>query len=206
MIHHIKGSLQSTAPHFVVLDVSGIGFGIKTTLTTIQALPAPSSPQAKQVCLYTHLHVREDALELFGFFSEQERSCYQLLTSVSGVGPKAALAILSDNTPEQFASCIAAHDVKRLQKSAGIGKKTAERMVLELADKITGFASFPQSDAASGSAAGGLFSPAVAGAIEALESLGFSPSDAARVVTTLDPDLSLEQLIKAALGQLSSRS
>lgn len=206
MIHHIKGTLVMTAPNFVVIDVSGIGFGIKTTLTTISQLPPINSPEAKQVSLYTYLHVREDALELFGFSSAEELSCYQLLTSISGVGPKAALAVLSDNTPEQFASCIAAHDVKRLTKSAGIGKKTAERMVLELQDKITGFAT--GSSVISGGNApsgGGLFSDNVAGAIEALEALGFSPSDGARVVTALDNTLSVEELIKLALGQLSAR-
>ena len=199
MIYSLKGILKQTEPNFVVLEVGGVGFGVKTTLTTIASLPAIG----EEVFLYTYLNVREDALELFGFAEESELSCYRMLTGVNGVGPKAALSILSDHTPEQFALCVASGDAKSLTRSAGVGLKLAQRIVLELKDKIS------KAQVAEG-IAGGRTAPAAvtsgnaAEAISALVVLGYAQSDAAAAVSGLDPATPVEDMIKAGLKYLAS--
>ena len=132
MIYSLSGTIRTKQPNFVVLDVSGVGFGVKTTLNTTSKL----GREGEQGFLYTHLNVREDALELYGFAQQSELECFLMLISISGVGPKAALTILSDRSPEEFALLVASEDVKALSKSSGIGPKTAQRIVLELKDKI----------------------------------------------------------------------
>ena len=132
MIYSLSGTIRTKQPNFVVLEVSGVGFGVKTTLNTTSKL----GREGEQGFLYTHLNVREDALELYGFAQQSELECFLMLISISGVGPKAALTILSDRSPEEFALLVASEDVKALSKSSGIGPKTAQRIVLELKDKI----------------------------------------------------------------------
>jgi Holliday junction DNA helicase RuvA len=198
MIYSVNGILKAVEPNFIVVDVGGIGFGIKTTLTTIAQLPEIG----KEVFLYTYLNVREDAMELYGFFDSSELSCYKMLITVNGVGPKAALSILSDHTPEQFALCVASGDAKSLTRSAGIGLKTAQRIVLELKDKVS------KEQVAGGVTAKSAGSFAVstgnaAEAISALVVLGYSQSDAASIVTSLDPSTPVEEMIKAGLKALA---
>ena len=115
-----------------VVECGGVGYACRTTLSTLSQLQAVGN----DVMLYTYLHVREDNIELFGFASQQELNCFKMLISVSGVGPKAALSILSDVTPEKFALLVASEDSKTLTRTKGIGAKTAQRIVLELKDKI----------------------------------------------------------------------
>ena len=133
MIYSLRGKLTVKELGFVVIECGGVGYGCKTSYNTVAAIGEIGS----EVLLYTHLYVREDAVELFGFASLQELSCFKLLISVSGVGPKAATSILSDVSPERFAFLVASGDSKAFTKTKGIGAKTAQRIVLELKDKIS---------------------------------------------------------------------
>lgn len=197
MIYSLDGVLKAAEPNFVVVDVGGVGFGVKTTLTTIAKLPSVG----EQVFLYTHMHVREDAMELFGFSDQSELNCYRMLVTVSGVGPKAALSILSDNTPEQFALCVASGDAKNLTRSSGVGLKTAQRIVLELKDKVS------KQQVAAGvtgnTAPSTVTSGNAAEAISALVVLGYAQSDVAAMVSSFDPDMPVEEMIKAGLKGLA---
>lgn len=198
MIYSVKGILKVTEPNFVVVDVGGVGFGVKTTLTTLSCLP----PIGDEVFLYTYLNVREDAMELYGFSDQSELTCYKMLISVNGVGPKAALSILSDHSPEEFALCVASGDAKSLTKSVGIGLKTAQRIVLELKDKVS------KEQVADGvvgkSAASAVVSSGnAAEAISALVVLGYPQSQAASIIAGLDPSTSVEDMIKAGLKGLA---
>ena len=132
MIYSIRGKLMVKDTELAVVECGGVGYACRTTLSTLSQLQAVGN----DVMLYTYLHVREDNIELFGFASQQELNCFKMLISVSGVGPKAALSILSDVTPEKFALLVASEDSKTLTRTKGIGAKTAQRIVLELKDKI----------------------------------------------------------------------
>lgn len=199
MIYSLHGILKVTEPNFVVVDVGGVGYGVKTTLTTVSTLPLVG----EEVFLYTYLHVREDAMELYGFYDASELNCYKMLISVNGVGPKAALSILSDHTPEQFALCVASGDAKALTKSAGIGLKTAQRIVLELKDKVS---KEQVADGVTGrrAAPAAVATGNAAEAISALVVLGYPQSEAAAVISSLDPSTSVEDMIKAGLKGLAS--
>ena len=131
MIYSLDGTLTYFDQNFAVVSCGGVGFKCFTTLTTLQSLPGVGKP----VQLYTYLSVREDALDLYGFTTAAELDCFKLLISVNGVGPKAALAILSELSADRLAVCIAGGDAKSLTRAPGIGKKIAERIVLELKDK-----------------------------------------------------------------------
>ena len=156
--------------------------------------------------VYTHLAVREDGVELFGFADMQELNCFRQLISVSGVGPKAATAILSDMTTEQFALTIASGDSKSLTRTKGIGTKTAQRIVLELKDKIS-------SESVSGTSASSDYSggavntggSALGEAMEALMVLGYSQGEIAPILRKLDPDLDTQELIKETLRIMASK-
>lgn len=199
MIYSLSGTIRTKQPNFVVLEVSGVGFGAKTTLNTTSKL----GREGEQGFLYTHLNVREDALELYGFAQQSELECFLMLISISGVGPKAALTILSDRSPEEFALLVASEDVKALSKSSGIGPKTAQRIVLELKDKIGA------TQAAAQVQEGGEAIPLQNGsknaveAVSALVVLGFTQSEAAGVIRKLDASLPVEEMIRIGLKQLS---
>ena len=131
MIYSVNGVVDAIEPNLAVIDCGGVGYACRTTSNTLAMLK--TGEKAK---LYTFLSVREDAAELFGFYDFSELNCFKMLISVSGVGPKAALSILSGMTPQAFALCVAAGDSKLLTSAPGIGKKIAERIVLELKDKV----------------------------------------------------------------------
>ncbi len=201
MIYSITGTLVSAAladAHYLaVVEAGGIGYAVKTTHTTMAKMPEIGS----RVTFYTYLYVREDALELFGFADLEELNCFKMLISISGVGPKAALSILSDMTPQKFALCVATGDSKGFTRSKGIGAKTAQRIVLELKDKIT-----------NEQVAGGVtetvpdigrISSNAGEAISALVVLGYAQSDAAAAVSKLDQSLSVEEMIKLGLKALA---
>lgn len=201
MIYSITGTLVSAVladAHFLaVVEAGGIGYAVKTTHTTMAKMPEIGS----RVTFYTYLYVREDALELFGFADLEELNCFKMLISISGVGPKAALSILSDMTPQKFALCVATGDSKGFTRSKGIGAKTAQRIVLELKDKIT-----------NEQVAGGVtetvpdigrISSNAGEAISALVVLGYAQSDAAAAVSKLDQSLSVEEMIKLGLKALA---
>ena len=168
-------------------------------MNTLRSLPRLS----EKATLYTYLNVREDALDLFGFATKGERSCFKLLTAISGVGPKVGLASLSQLTPEDVAMAAAAGDAKRFTKASGVGPKLAQRIVLELKDKVK--------DLSGGVALEGTpqpGGPSVSGnasqAVNALVTLGYSASEAAAAVGKLDSSLSPEELIRLALKSFGS--
>ena len=205
MIYSLKGRLTVKELGFAVIECGGVGYGCRTSYNTISQLGEIGS----EAMLYTYLYVREDVVELFGFASQQELSCFKLLITVSGVGPKAAVSILSDVSPERFAFIIASGDSKTLTRTKGIGAKTAQRIVLELKDKIS-------SESVSGSVSADVsaFSAMPAGgssdtvteALEALMVLGYTQGEVAPILGKLDPSLSTQDLIKETLRLLTAKN
>lgn len=199
MFYSITGKVVYSDTQSVALETGGVAFKCSTTLTTLKRI----GEKGNTVTLYTYLNVREDALDLFGFYTEQEMECFKLLISVSGVGPKAALAILSELTPEKLALSLATGDSKAITKAQGVGPKLAQRVVLELKDKLAkGLelpAGTPEIEAAGLAAADGNASEAVG----ALTMLGYSQSEAAIAVSKLDAALPVEDMIRQALKTLS---
>lgn len=194
MIDHIRGTITYKEPNLVVIECGGVGYACRTSMQTAAAVGAVE----ENAVLYTRLTVREDEIALYGFADRSERGCFDQLTSVSGVGPKAALAILSDFTPDRFALAVAAGDYKLFTKTKGIGAKTAQRIVLELKDKVAKSvqdAGYPSAPVTVGS--GNLEE-----AMSALQVLGYSQSEVAGVLSVLDPALSSSELIRLALLQL----
>lgn len=196
MIYNLRGTLTYCDQNFAVVECGGVGFKCFTTLTTLREI----GKVGNEVNLYTHLSVREDAMDLFGFVSKEELESFRLLISVSGIGPKAAVAILSEMTPDRLAVCIASGDAKMLTKAQGVGKKTAERVVLELKDKMGAIGS---SDVAAAAAAGSAEGTDSAEAVQALVTLGYTQSDAAVVIGRLDPSLSVDEMIRIGLKELA---
>ncbi len=202
MIYSVHGKLIAKDPNFAVVECGGVGYGCRTTLYTIGQL----GNLGETVLLYTTLSVREDAVELFGFSTRQELQCYQLLTSVSGVGPKAALSILSDLSPDQFLLTVASGDSKALTRAKGIGAKSAQRIVMELKDKIAGDSIGLLSGGEAASVAGASTAGGEVGeAIEALVTLGYTQSEVAPIVAKLDPSLSASELIRLTLREFGKQ-
>lgn len=200
MFDYLRGPVGRLAPGLAVIECAGVGYACRTTTHTVSALR-----QGEEARLYTHLNVREDAMELYGFASEQERSCFQLLLSVSGVGPKAALSILSATGPEGLATAILTGNEKALTVANGIGKKIAQRILLELKDKL---AKGQLPDAVEPYAGGSTVLPqdksGEAGA--ALAVLGYGPAEISAALTGLDLEtLSLEDIIRQALRKMVKR-
>ncbi|MGH9368643.1 MAG: Holliday junction branch migration protein RuvA, partial [Thermoanaerobaculia bacterium] len=136
MIGRLTGRLAAKAPDNVLLDVGGVGYLVHIPLSTFYELPEAESPTS----LFVHTHVRQDTFALYGFLTERERSLFLMLMSVAGIGPKVALTVLSGIPPAELVEALRDQDVRRLVAIPGVGKKTAERMVLELAEKVAGFA------------------------------------------------------------------
>lgn len=196
MIYNIKGKLTHIDQNFAVVECGGVGFKCFTSFSTLREI----GKIGKEVNLFTFLSVKEDAMDLYGFASEIELKTFKLLISVSGIGPKAAIAILSELSPDRLAVAIAGGDAKAITAAQGVGKKTAERIVLELKDKVgtIGNAEYTEA-AAAGTQEGSVQSEAVS----ALVALGFSQSDAALTVGAMDKSLSVDEMIRFALKQLS---
>ena len=197
MFAYLRGAVASTGSNYVVLDVGGIGFRVMTSWQTLQRLPTPG-----EFCtLYTHFSVRDDAMELFGFDTETELECYEMLTAVTGVGPRVALAILSEFSSDQFALAVASKDAKRLTVANGVGAKLAQRIVMELSDKMTGerFFVHGQDDAPVPART----ADSADEAVSALVVLGYSQAEALCAVRSIDTQgLSVEETIKTALKSL----
>ena len=200
MIYSVTGKLLVVEPGYAVVEAGGVGYKCTSTTNTLASLP----PRGSQVTLLTHLYLREDVLELYGFATEEELRCFRMLITVSGVGPKVAVSILSGTTPQRLLLSIAAGDVKAL-KVPGVGPKIAQRIILELKDKVG-------SDDAAKGLTGAVFNltenadgelSAQGEAIGALVTLGYSQTDAAAVVARLDRSLPADELIKGALKKLS---
>jgi len=201
MIYSVRGKLIVKELNLAVIECGGVGYACRTTYTTISKLGETGS----EATLYTYLYVREDMVELFGFSSQQELNCFKMLISVSGVGPKAALAILSDVTPEKFAMLVASSDSKLFTKTKGIGAKTAQRIVLELKDKIAKDAAAGVSTAeiAAVSSADGYTS--ISEAMEALIVLGYTQGEVMPILAKLDESLPAQDLIKEALRAMAAK-
>ena len=200
MIYSIRGKLMVTDTELAVVECGGVGYACRTTLSTLSQLQAVGN----DVMLYTYLHVREDNIELFGFASQQELNCFKMLISVSGVGPKAALSILSDVTPEKFALLVASEDSKTLTRTKGIGAKTAQRIVLELKDKIVK-ENINIADAQGNIGAFVSEESSVSEAFSALLVLGYTQSEIAPVMAKLDSSLPSAELIKLALKAMAQK-
>lgn len=196
MIYSLSGELVQTEPGLCVVECGGVGYACRTSANTLRTLQAAKKSEVK---LYTYLHLTENAISLFGFADKAELACFKQLISVSGVGPKAALAILSDNTPSKLALCVSTGDSKTLTKSPGIGAKTAQRIVLELKDKIAKEQHFGASELSAPALSVG---SSAEEALTALCVLGFTPAQAGEALSGADAGLSVEELIKYALKRL----
>lgn len=207
MFYFISGPLALLRPGFAVVNAGGVGFKLTISDRTYDALSSASAGNA-EVKLFTHLAVREDDMELFGFWDEQELDTFKLLTTVSGVGPKAAMAILSCFTPEKFALAVCTEDRKAIAKANGIGPKTAARIILELRDKMMAEGALPAADTGSAAFAGMAAGSAASGgkmneAQEALLVLGYSRSEVLGVLHTIDTSaMEVEDIIRTALKKL----
>ncbi|MFC0268421.1 Holliday junction branch migration protein RuvA [Kushneria aurantia] len=203
MIGRLQGQLLEKQPPLVVIDVQGVGYELEASMNTLMALPAAG----ETVRLYTHLSVREDAHLLYGFIDEPERRLFRELIRISGVGPRMALAILSGMERRQLMQSIADGDSKTLTRLPGVGKKTADRLIVEMRDRFRQWPEFRQLDSDSatlpmGDAQGAASSgdDPRADAEAALIALGYKPAEATRMLSKLEPSLSTEALIKAALA------
>lgn len=197
MIYNLKGKLTVCDVNFIVVECGGVGFKCFTTLNTVKQIGKVGS----EVNVFTHLSVREDAMDLYAFATPAELDAFKLLITVSGIGPKAAVSILSELTPDRLALCIASGDAKSITAAQGVGKKTAERVVLELKDKMNGIVS--ESVSSSVNNASSVESSSASEAVAALIALGYSQSDAAVVVGSLDKSMSVDEMIRHGLKQLA---
>ena len=190
MYYYIKGTLALLAGDTAVIDAGGIGYRLTVTQNTFAAL---ASKLGKEAQLFTYLAVRDDAMELYGFASEEEKLFFTKLLSVSGIGPKAAISVLSAFTPNQLVSAVQAGDAKTISRAHGIGLKTAQKVIIELKGKL---------DLSDDTAGGGLPSAATE-AVNALTVLGYTRGEAAEAVKGIDGTLALEEIIALALKKLN---
>ena len=199
MFYHIAGIVTDILPNLAVIDCGGVGYALSVSTTTLSRLKV-----GEKAKLYTYSYIREDCFDLFGFYSLMEKRCFELLIGISGVGPKAALSILSIGTPESFASAIINEDQKTLMAAPGIGKRIAQRIILELKDKIAkesgGMelpgAVIPQAGTTAGSSK-------LSDAAAALAVLGYSNTEINSALRGIDMEaLSLEEIIRLALKNM----
>jgi Holliday junction DNA helicase RuvA len=201
MIGFLRGRLAARQPPSLVLDVGGVGYELEAPMSTFYELPTLGS----ELTLLTHLVVREDAQLLYGFGSERERALFRELIKVSNVGPRIALAILSGMRVEEFQACVESQDAAALVRIPGVGRKTAERLIVELRDRLGALpgAEFRPggSGASAGSTAGGQGE-----AFGALLALGYKPAEATRMLKAVDPAVTgTEELIRQALRAAAAR-
>ena len=201
MIYSLSGKVVHADANGVAVQCGGVAFYCAASFNTMRKVGAVGS----EVTLYTYLSVREDAMDLFGFCDPQELQCFKLLIGVTGVGPKAAIAILSVLTPDSLALAIASGDTKAITRAQGVGPRIAQRIVLELKDKIGGIALSQDSREAVAAAGSVVSGSNQSEAAEALTMLGYTQSEASSAVSKLDKNLSVEKLITEALKILSGR-
>ena len=194
MIYSVRGTLILMDAGFAVVECGGVGYRVQTSISTQKQLKLNT-----EVMLYTHMNVREDAMELFGFATKSELNTFKMLINISGVGPKVALAILSELSAEQIAMCVSANDSKTLTRANGVGPKLAQRIVLELKDKIKGFDA-PGIDLGKGSVIADTGN--VSKAVAALAVFGYSAADVTPILSRLDPNMTVEEMITATLRQM----
>ena len=200
MIGFLRGTLLEKQPPHVLLDVNGVGYELEVPMTTLFQLPVVGEP----LQLHTHLVVREDAQLLYGFYAKRDRTLFRELIRLNGVGPKLALALMSGMSVDELIQCVQAEDTSRLMKVPGVGKKTAERLLVELKDRFKNWDSTPLAgqNGMEPSAISTVTSAQSSekDAVSALVSLGFKPAEASRAVSAvLEDGLSSEDLIRRAL-------
>jgi holliday junction DNA helicase RuvA len=196
MIHRLRGILVEKDTEGVVVDVGGVGYRASASVATLRALPS----LGEECVIHTRMVVREDAMLLFGFAAPEERAAFDALTAVSKVGPKLALAVLSAMSPQQISEAVARGDVPKLSSVPGLGRKTAERLVLELKGKDLAVFG-PEPVVASDGGGGGPYMEAR----EALTGLGYSLEEAEKALNSIPPQDSVERYIKEALRRIGSR-
>jgi Holliday junction DNA helicase RuvA len=195
MIYRLRGTLVEKDTEGVVVDVGGVGYRSSASLATLRALPS----LGEECVIHTRLVVREDAMLLFGFAEREERAAFDVLTAVSKVGPKLAISILSSMSPQEVSEAVARGDVIKLSSVPGLGKKTAERLVLELRGKS--LAAFGPEPVAAGGGGGGPYMEAR----DALAALGYRLEEAEKALNEVPPQDSVEKYIKEALRRIGSR-
>ena len=199
MIYSLNGEVTHLEQNLIVVECGGVGYACRSTSTAVSR-----AVMGEKIKLYTYLNIREDAAELFGFSDESELNCFKMLLSVSGVGPKVAIAILSDLKPQEFALAVVNDDSKTITRAQGVGTKLAQRIVLELKDKLKKDSSFASADIPkidlNASA-----NNAVSEALTALMVLGFSNSQAQKALAGLPEELSVQELVKEGLKRLSGK-
>ena len=198
MFYHIEGTVAELGQNLAVLDCGGLGFGLNVTLNTQSRLKI-----GEKVKLYVTESIGETNFDLFGFYEKSERRCFEMLIAVSGIGPKAALSILSCNSPESLAMAILNDDVKALTVAPGIGKKIAQRVILELKDKVSKELSSPDYSLPAAPVQTAGASSAVNDAVMGLSVLGYSSAEIGPALKKLDTaGMSAEQIIRAVLKQM----
>jgi Holliday junction DNA helicase RuvA len=197
VIGRLKGNLAEKQPPHLILDVNGVGYEVEVPMTTLYRLPSVGQP----VILHTHLVVREDAHLLYGFAEKRERELFRELIRLNGVGPKLALALMSGLEVDELVRCVQAQDTSTLVKIPGVGKKTAERLLVELKDRFKAWETMPSiAPLVVEPRAGVAVSSAESDAVSALISLGFKPQEASKAVAAVQEEgLSSEELIRRAL-------
>jgi Holliday junction DNA helicase RuvA len=202
MIGRIKGILIKKQPPDLLVDVNGLGYELHASMNTIYRIPDEGS----EIVLYTHLFVREDALTLYGFYDEEERRLFKALIKISGVGAKTSLAILSSIEPKDFLASISREDLSTLVRIPGIGRKTAERLIIEMRDVISKWKYVSESSKASGNITSSCLNDNVYDATCALVALGFKQQDVSRAISKIVSDnneITTESLIKIALKNMT---
>jgi Holliday junction DNA helicase RuvA len=196
MIGFLRGKLVHKSPPFLVLDVQGVGYEVEAPMTTFYDLPAIN----EEIKLHTHLVVREDAHILFGFSTEADRAMFRTLIKVNGVGPKLALTILSGQSAEEFQRCIHDNDTQALVRLPGVGKKTAERLIIEMRDRLPTLGDSTMTSADNSGTTIPLAGKPKQEAVSALCSLGYKPLDASKMVQNISSEgKSCEDIIRLAL-------
>ena len=202
MIYCLTGNLVKKRMNAVVLSCGGVGYSAQCPASVAGALPGVG----KEATIYTVMSITENDVSLYGFATEQQQACFEMLTAVSGVGPKVGLAILSVMEPDRVALAISAGDHKAFKAASGVGPKLAQRIVLELKDKVAkGFVDGISLEDVAGASADTQASQGSSQAIAALVSLGYSQSEAALAVSKIDAALPVEEIIKLALRSMAGR-
>ncbi len=197
MIGRLRGPLIEKHPPTVVVEAGGVGYEVDVPLSTLEGLPGIGD----EVVLHTHLSIREDGQSLFGFLQRAERDLFRVLIRVSGVGPRLALALLSGLSGAELLRCVRDEDITTMTRIPGVGRKTAQRLVVELRDRLDGVVPAAPQETAGGGLPGGESTP-LAEAIEALTALGYKPQEAARMAQAVDGEgLTCEIIIRRALQQ-----
>lgn len=200
MIYSLCGTLIHAEPTFVVIECSGVGYKCLTTLNTQRLLPKIG----ERCTIYTHMLVRDDAIELCGFAGQEELNCFKLLMSISGVGARLALALLSELRPEQIAISVSSGDSKTLTRANGVGKKLAERIILELKDKLKLISTTSASTSSDFVPTPQVTQGNIQKAVGALAVLGYTSDDVLPFMAGIDPDLSVEEIIKLTLKKIGA--